>query len=124
MLRLLIWALVAYYLLTGLYLAVLPHDFYLNAPGAQATGAYNMHFMRDVGFAFLTSSIAIGYGIYAGAKPLMVFGSVWLLIHGLFHLTLWIIHGMQFDSAAIIDAALVSIPAVAIFAMCLRYRVS
>jgi len=122
MIRLLIWAFVSFYLLTGLYIAVFPYDFYLNAPGAQATGPYNMHFMRDVGFAFLTSSVAIAYGIYANAKPVMVFGSLWLLVHGLFHLTLWAAHGMQFDSSALIDAITVWIPAIAVFTVCMRYR--
>jgi hypothetical protein len=124
MIRLLIWALVVFYLLTGLYIALLPADFYLNAPGAQATGPYNMHFIRDVGFAFLTSSVAIGYGVYSGSKPVMVFGALWLLMHGLFHLALWAIHGMQLDSAAIVDAVVVWIPAIAVFALSLRYRVS
>jgi hypothetical protein len=124
MIRLLIWALIAFYLLTGLYIAILPHDFYLNAPGAKETGAYNMHFIRDVGFAFLTSTVAVGYGLYANNKALMVFGSLWLLIHGLFHLSLWILHGMLLNSAALTDAVLVSIPAIAVFALCLRYRTS
>lgn len=124
MIQRLIWGFVAYYLLTGLYIAILPHDFYVNAPGVQATGPYNMHFIRDVGFAFLASSVAIGYGIYASVKPVMMFGALWLLIHGIFHLTLWMVHGMHLDSAAMIDLALVSIPAVAIFALCVRYRVS
>ena len=120
--RRLIWAFAAFYLLTGLYIAVLPQDFYLNAPGVWETGPYNMHFMRDVGFAFTTSSIAIGYGIFANQKPLMVFGSLWLLVHGLFHLTLWVVHGMHLDGAALIDAVVVSIPAIAVFVLCLRYR--
>ena len=124
MIRWLIWALVAFYLLTGLYIAVLPHDFYLNAPGARETGPYNMHFIRDVGFAFLTSSAAIGYGLYHGIKSVMVFGALWLLIHGLFHLSFWALHGLQLDSAAVIDLAIVSIPAVATFALCARYRTS
>jgi hypothetical protein len=79
-----------------------------------------MHFIRDVGFAFLTS--AIGYGLYANIKALMVFGSLWLLLHGLFHLTLWILHGMQLNGAALTDAILVSIPAIAVLALCVRYR--
>ena len=124
MIRMLIWALVAFYLLTGLYIAVLPHDFYLNAPGARETGPYNMHFMRDVGFAFLTSAIAIGYGVYANHRPVMILGSLWLLIHGLFHISLWLVHGMQLDQAALIDAVTVSIPAIAVFVLCLRYRVA
>lgn len=122
MIRLLIWALVAFYLLTGLYISVTPHDFWLNAPGARETGPYNMHFIRDVGFAFLTSAAAIGFGLYRNEKTLMVFGSLWLLIHGLFHLTLWALHGMRFDSAALVDAVVVSIPAIVIFVLCLRYR--
>lgn len=122
MIRWLIWALVAFYVLTGMYLAVFPHDFYLNAPGARETGPYNMHFMRDVGFAFLTSSVAVGYGIYYKAKPVMLFGSLWLLIHGLFHFTLWMVHGMPLDSAALIDAIAVTIPAIALFTLCLRFR--
>jgi len=122
MTRRLIWAFAAFHLLTGLYIAVFPDAFYLNAPGAQETGPYNMHFMRDVGFAFLTSSLAIGYGIYAGVKPVMIFGALWLLIHGLFHLALWVVHGMQIDSAAAVDMVVVSMPAVATFALCSGYR--
>ena len=124
MVRSVIWAFVVFYLATGLYIAVLPHDFYLNAPGARETGPYNMHFIRDVGFAFLTSAVAIGYGVYAKQKAVMLFGAAWLLIHGLFHLTLWVVHGMPLDRAAMVDAAVVSIPAVAVFVLCLRYRVS
>jgi len=123
MIRQLIWVLVAFYLLTGLYIAVLPQDFYLNAPGALETGPYNMHFIRDVGFAFITSAIAIGYGIYANAKPVMVFGALWLLLHGLFHLTLWVVHGMYLDGAALVDSLTVSLPAIAVFALCVRYRI-
>ncbi|MEM8768890.1 MAG: hypothetical protein AAGE43_15695 [Pseudomonadota bacterium] len=121
---LLLWALIAFYLATGLYVALLPHDFYLNAPGAAATGPYNMHFIRDVGFAFLTSAIALGYGMYSGNKPLMLGGALWLLLHGLFHLALWILHGMQLNSAALTDAAIVIAPAFAMFALCLRHRVA
>jgi len=122
--RVLIWAFVAFYLLTGLWMAVLPHDFYLNAPGARETGPYNMHFVRDVGFAFVTSSLAVGYGVFANLKPLCVFGSLWLLMHGLFHLALWVIHGMQLNGPALIDAVLVSVPAILIFALCCRFDAS
>jgi len=122
MIRTSIWALVAYYLATGVYIAVLPLDFYQNGPGVSATGPYNMHFLRDVGFAFLVSSAAIAYGLYRNQKAVMVFGALWLLIHGLFHLTLWVLHGMQLDGAAITDMILVTIPAIAVFLLCLRFR--
>lgn len=124
MTRPLIWALIAYYLLTGLYIAILPNDFYLNAPGVLETGPYNMHFIRDVGFAFFCSAVAMGYGLYYANKPVMMFGALWLLMHGIFHLTLWLLHGMHIDSAAVTDLVLVSVPAVATFVLCARHRVS
>ena len=54
----------------------------------------------------------------------MVFGALWLLIHGLFHLTLWMVHGMHFNDAAMTDMATVVIPAIVTFVLCVRYRVS
>ena len=115
------WGFVGYYLLTGFYIAVLPEVFYLNAPGVEATGPYNMHFVRDVGFAFLTSAAAIAYGLYRHDKAVMVFGAVWLLVHALFHLGLWVIHGLTSDEAALVDALLVWLPGIAVFVVCVRH---
>ena len=122
MIKLLIWGLVAYYLVTGFYIALTPFDFYQNAPGASATGPYNMHFIRDVGFAFITSSLAIAYGLHRNIGILTVFGALWLLIHGLFHLSLWLLHGMHFNQAAVVDLVLVTLPAIAVFALCTRFQ--
>lgn len=117
-LRYLLWTFVLYYLLTGFWLAVAPHDFYLQAPGAAETGPYNMHFMRDVGFAFLTSAIGIGYGLYRSQRSAMVLGALWILVHGLFHLSLWVLHGLQLDGSALTDAVLVTLPAIGVFLLC------
>ena len=117
-----LWGLAVYYVATGLYIAGLPLVFYENAPGVTETGPYNMHFVRDVGFAFLTSSAALTYGLYHGSKPLMVFGSLWLFVHGLFHLSLWVHHGLHFNQATLVDQVLVTIPAIVLFVLCLRYQ--
>lgn len=111
MIERLLWALVGYYLLTGLYISLLPLVFYENAPGVADTGPYNMHFLRDVGFAFTLSSVALAYGLRQRLKPVLVFGAAWLIVHGLFHLTLWVIHGLSMDAAALIDLLLVVVPA-------------
>lgn len=118
--RLILWILVAYYLATGLYITLMPFDFYTSAPGVAGTGPYNMHFIRDVGFAFTTSALAIGYGLYKQQAAVMVFGALWLLVHGLFHIGLWFVHGMSTDQAALIDALLVSLPAIVVFILCTR----
>ena len=90
---LVLWGLAVFYLITGLYIAVAPLVFYETAPGVSDTGPYNMHFIRDVGFAFIVSALGIAYGLFRKLKPLVVFGTAWLAMHGLFHLTLWFVHG-------------------------------
>lgn len=117
-----LWALVVYYLLTGLYIAGLPLVFYENAPGVADTGPYNMHFLRDVGFAFTVSSVALAYGLRQRLKPVLVFGAAWLVIHGLFHLTLWIAHGLSMAAPALIDLLLVVVPALLLAALVGAYR--
>ena len=109
-----LWALVAYYLLTGLYLIVLPLTFYETAPGVVDTGPYNMHFVRDVGFAFTVSALGIAYGMRRANKPLVVFGSAWLALHGLFHLILWLIHDNRLATTALVDLVLVVVPAIVV----------
>ena len=107
----LLFGLVAFYLLTGLYLVIVPVHFYLNAPGVVDTGPYNSHFIRDVGFAFTLSALSMAYGIKSGLKPLVLFGASWLVTHGLFHLVLWFGHHAHFSHVALIDLAVVVLPA-------------
>lgn len=109
----LLWALVVFYLLTGLYLIIAPMNFYLTAPGVIDTGPYNMHFVRDVGFAFTLSALALAYGIRKNLKPLVLFGASWLVVHGLFHLVLFIGHHDHLAPVALIDVAIVVLPALA-----------
>ena len=117
----LLWGLVGYYLLTGLFLSIWPSGFYENAPGVTDTGPYNMHFMRDVGFAFTVSAVGIAFGIRKGLKPLLLFGAAWLTMHGAFHLVLWIVHPEHTSAAALIDLVLVVLPAVVVTYLCVSY---
>lgn len=117
---LVLWGLVAYYLVTGLYIAVLPLVFYETGPGVSDTGPYNMHFLRDVGFAFTVSALGIAYGLRRNLKPLVVFGTGWLAMHGLFHLILWFMHP-SFEGA-VNDLVLVVLPAVVVTYLGLTYN--
>ena len=116
------WGLVIYYLLTGLYIAILPFVFYENAPGVIDTGPYNMHFVRDVGFAFTVSALGLAWGLRHKLKPLILFGTAWLAIHGLFHFVLWLMHDHPTSDTAIIDVVLVVIPAVVLTYLALSYE--
>jgi hypothetical protein len=71
----------------GLAMLADPQGWYARVPGVTATGAYNQHFIRDIGLAYLL----IGAGFLAGAlRPaqrvwLWLASSVWLAGHSLFH---------------------------------------
>ncbi len=116
---LLLWGLVAFYLITGLFIAVSPFAFYETGPGVSDTGPYNMHFLRDVGFAFTVSALGIAYGLYKRLKPLVVFGTAWLTLHGLFHLVLWFMHPSM--AGAVNDLALVVLPALLVTYLAITY---
>ncbi len=109
--ELMMWGLGAFYLITGLYLMVAPMHFYMTAPGVVDTGPYNMHFIRDVGFAFTLSALGMGYGIRERLKPLVLFGASWLVTHGAFHLVLYLGHHDHMSATALIDVAIVVFPA-------------
>jgi hypothetical protein len=115
-----LWGLVVYYLATGLYISVLPLVFYETGPGVSDTGPYNMHFLRDVGFAFTVSALGIAYGLRRNLKPLLVFGTAWLAMHGLFHLILWFMHP-SFEGA-VNDLVLVVLPAAVATYLGLTYK--
>ena len=71
----------------GAYMVWDPNGWYTLLPTVQSTGPGNLHFIRDIGFAYLTSGIMLGYaarfpsGRWLGALA----GVLWLSMHGLFH---------------------------------------
>lgn len=119
----LLWGLVAFYLLTGLFLVTAPHLFYLSAPGVAETGPYNMHFIRDVGFSFTVSALGIAYGMKSRLKPLVIFGAAWLALHGIFHLILLFGHAEHLSLPTLIDLATVVLPAALITYLAITYEV-
>ena len=116
-----LWGLIAFYLLTGIFLVMAPHTFYTTAPGVTETGPYNMHFVRDVGFAFTVSALAMAYGVRESIRPLVLFGASWLVIHGLFHLVLILLHA-HFNTAALVDFAVVVVPALLVAVLALTFK--
>ena len=103
--------------LTALYLFFFPVVFYENTPGLAAMGPYNLHFIRDVSFAFFVSGAALGYGVRVGLRELAMFGAAWPLLHAFFHLYIWAHRGFPFDVVWASDLTLVVIPGIAAFAL-------
>lgn len=119
----LLWALAVFYLITGLMISIVPELFYENAPGVAATGPYNMHFLRDVGFAFTISALGLAYGLRHASKPLVLFGAAWLVVHGVFHFVLWLLHDHPGSGAAILDLGIVVLPAALLAYLAATYNV-
>ena len=53
----------AFYILNGLSMLVAPDLWYELTPGVAETGAFNSHFVRDIGIAFLASGCGLFYAL-------------------------------------------------------------
>jgi len=111
MTRPLIFILAGYYGINGAYLLLLPRHFYDHVPGVVLSGPYNPHFIADIGLIFLVSAAALGWAGWAKLPGLALFGGGWPLLHGLFHLRLWLTRGLPLDRVAASDWLGVILPA-------------
>jgi len=109
-------------LLTGPYLFFAPNAFYENTPGVSMMGPFNLHFIRDVGLAFLVSGGAVIFGVLQRNRGLAVAGALWPFLHGLFHFQIWIGRGIPFDQVAAFDFVAVIIPAAAMMVLAWRLK--
>jgi hypothetical protein len=80
-----------------------------SVPGVPETGPFNLHFVQDVGAAFLVAGLALAARAWRPVYwPAAVAGSGFLVAHALIHLVL-IAGGHDHHAAA--DLALVILPA-------------
>lgn len=87
--------------LNGLLMLVDPTAWYARVIGDMPMGMMDAHFIRDVGFAYLTSGVGLVWGIRAGATSaaFTLAGAVWPVLHALFHLGLWAMNGVPRGAA-------------------------
>jgi hypothetical protein len=71
----------------GLWMVVAPFHWYAAIPGVAATGSANLHFIRDIGCAYLVTALALLWFAAAPeqARPAALFGGVFLLLHAFVH---------------------------------------
>ena len=65
-----------------------PQAWYARVPGVIATGAYNQHFIRDIGLIYLLIGLAFAAGAFRPAERLILWlaPTLWLAGHAIFHL--------------------------------------
>ena len=94
-----------------------PHDWYQLLPTVQATGAFNQHFIRDIGLAYITCGIMLGYAARfpSGRWLAALAGALWLTMHGAFHV--WeLLRGIGAQHNFWMDAPGVIVPALLVWA--------
>lgn len=96
---------------TGVSIFANPHGFYDRTPGLAIMGPYNVHFIRDVGLAFVSAGICTAFGAWRRIRSLVFAGIGWPVLHALFHIQVWSHRGFPFDAIAAFDFIAVMAPA-------------
>jgi hypothetical protein len=120
MIRALLIGLGAIWCLTGLYVFIAPEAFYQNTPGLLMMGPFSVHFIRDVGLAYLASGGATVCGARRRVRTVALVGVAWPTLHALFHLQTWGHRGFPFDAVFAFDVAAVITPAMLAIAFALQ----
>lgn len=106
------------WILTGISIFADPMSFYEIVPGLKLMGPFNMHFIRDVGLAFVASGGALAWGAHISAQRLVYAGLAWPSLHALFHIQIWSHRGFPLDGIFAFDlVAVIGPPLLAFLVM-------
>lgn len=100
-----------YALLNAALMLAAPQFWYTQVPGVSATGPLNLHLAQDVALAFVSSGLAL---VWAGVRADLsaaVFGCLWLVLHALFHVWIWVQRGVPADLVAVANLLGIQLPA-------------
>lgn len=101
------------FIANGVFMLVNPQAWYWAVPGVSDTGAFNPHFVRDIGFIYFLSGLAMAAGLQWPAQRLGLWGTAaaWHTAHALFHV--WeVVVGICTPDALARDFAGVTLPAI------------
>ena len=88
---------------TGVFIFFAPRTFYESIPGLDLMGPFSVHFIRDVGLAFLASGFALIWGGWKRNRTAATCGAVWPSMHALFHVQIWGARGFPLDEIFFFD---------------------
>jgi len=96
----------------GVWMLYRPLSWYAHVPGVSGIGAANVHFIRDIGCAYLAA--ALGLLWYSRARhrawPALLAGGIFLTSHALVHV--WdMLSGREFMQNFFSDALAIFLPA-------------
>jgi len=80
------WIVGLFLIANGLVMLVAPGGWYAAVPGVALTGAFNAHFVRDIGAAYaVTGAGLIWFAIDGRARTAAQAGTAFLALHALVH---------------------------------------
>ena len=103
---------ILFLIVNGLFMLVVPKEWYDFVPGVSDTGFFNQHFIRDIGMIQIFLGAAFGIGLIRPAVrfELWAAATVWLIAHAVFHL--WeVAVGICSPSVIVRDFPAVTLPA-------------
>jgi hypothetical protein len=95
----------------GVWMLISPDTWYYAIPGVTATGAINVHFIRDIGCAYVVAAAGL---LWMGSRPREAWpaalaGGVFLALHACVHL--WdTVAGRESSRQLLIDLPAVALP--------------
>lgn len=69
----------------GVYMFIDPPAWYAAVPGVPDTGPLNVHFVRDIGLAYLTAGIALAWSELGGGWRVSALGAMFIALHSALH---------------------------------------
>lgn len=117
-----LWIFVVLDVAIGAQMLAMPMTWYETTPGVTGTGAFNPHFIRDIGIAYLTASMALAYGLLRPAHryPLFLIALIFFGGHALMHVV-EMLHGHTHEGTVIEIIAIV-VPAIVLSVMLYRSK--
>lgn len=122
--RSLLYAGAVFFLVIGVTMLTAPGNWFAGTPGVSATGAYNHHFIVDIGFAFMVSGGVLGAGVWLRQRGLVLAGLAWPLLHASFHLASLLERGAVSSAAWMTEITGVILPAALLLVLSLRAPLS
>jgi len=107
--RYVLWLVGIISILNGAAKYFMPGDWFVGVPGVAETGPFNVHFVRDVGAAYVTTGTAVilAAQLRPARLPLLVVASVFSVGHAGRHVIEWVTveathHHWQADATGVV----------------------
>ncbi|PVE23640.1 hypothetical protein DC522_14405 [Microvirga sp. KLBC 81] len=92
-------------------MTAMPQEWFMSTPGVSETGPFNPHFVIDIGLVNLVSGGLVLTGSLRKNGSFIVIGSIWPLLHALFHVLHWSVEGLPSGVALALETIFVVMPA-------------